>query len=67
VLVVPGLLNDVVRARPLATMDRPHDLPVERKGDDLHIGLGLVSGPGPVPDEVIALDIAGAPRVKPTK
>ena len=63
VLVVPGLLNDVVRARPLATIGRPHDLPVERKGDDLHIGLGLVSGPGPVPDEVIALDIAGDPDV----
>jgi alpha-L-fucosidase len=64
VLVVPGLLNDVIRARPLATLDQPRDLRVERKGDDVRIGLGLASGPGPAPDDIIALDIAGAPRVK---
>jgi alpha-L-fucosidase len=67
VLVVPGLLNDVVRARPLATIHQPFDLPVERRGDDVRIGLGLVSGPGPAPTELIALDIVGEPRVKPTK
>jgi hypothetical protein len=64
VLVVPGLLNDVIRARPLATIDAPFELRVERKGDDVIVGLGLASGPGPAPDEVIALDIAGKPRVK---
>jgi alpha-L-fucosidase len=67
VLVVPGLLNDVIRARPLVTIDTPFDLRVERRGDDVRIGLGLASGPGPAPVDVIALDIAGAPRVKPTK
>jgi alpha-L-fucosidase len=64
VLVVPGLLNDVIRARPLATIDSPFDLQVERHGDDVRIGLGLVSGPGPGPHDVIALDIAGGPRVR---
>jgi alpha-L-fucosidase len=63
VLVVPGLLNEVRRARPLTTIDRPFELQVERKGDDLHIGLGLVSGPGPAPDDVIVVDIAGDPDV----
>jgi alpha-L-fucosidase len=67
VLVVPGLINEVVRARPLATINQPFDLPVERRGDDVRIGLGLVSGPGPAPTELIAIDIVGAPRVKPTK
>ncbi len=67
VLVVPGLLNDVVRARPLATVDQPQDLRVERKGDDVRIGLGLMSGPGLVPDDVIVVDIAGAPRIKAQK
>ena len=68
ILVVPGLLNEVRRARPIATAGTPIDLRVERQGDDLRIGLGLGSGPGPAPDDVIVLDIAGAPRVKaPTK
>ena len=67
VLVVPGLLNEVVRARLLATSNQPFDLPVERRGDDVRIGLGLVSGPGPAPTELIAIDIVGAPRVKPPK
>jgi len=64
VLVVPGLLNEVRRARPLATINKPFDLQVERHGDDVRIGLDLVSGPGPGPHDVIALDIAGGPRVK---
>jgi alpha-L-fucosidase len=64
ILVVPGLLNEVRRARPIATVDKPSDLRVERKGDDVHIGLGLASGPGAAPDDVIVLDIAGEPRVK---
>jgi alpha-L-fucosidase len=61
VLVVPGLLNDVRRARPIATLDRPYDLPVERKGDDVHITLGPVTGAGggPAPEDVIVLDIEG--------
>jgi alpha-L-fucosidase len=63
VLVVPGLLNEVRRARPLATIDQPRDLAVERKGDDLHIGLGPATGPGPLPDDVYALDIVGEPDV----
>jgi alpha-L-fucosidase len=63
VLVVPGLLNEVRRARPLATINQPRGLPVERKGDDLHIGLGLATGPGPLPDDVYALDIVGEPDV----
>jgi alpha-L-fucosidase len=67
ILVVPGLLNEVIRARPITTTNQPYDLPVERKGDDVHIGLGLMSGPGPAPDDVIVVDIAGAPRVKAQK
>jgi alpha-L-fucosidase len=63
ILVVPGLLNDVRRARPIATVDKPFDLRVERQGDDVHIGLGLASGPGAAPDDVIVLDIAGDPDV----
>jgi alpha-L-fucosidase len=64
ILVVPGLLNDVRRARPMATAAQDADLRVERKGDDVHIGLGLASGPGAAPDDVIVLEIAGEPRVK---
>jgi alpha-L-fucosidase len=67
VLVVPGLLNHVRRARPMTTVDTPFDLPVERKGEDLHISLGLITGPGPALDDVIVVDIAGAPRVKTQK
>jgi alpha-L-fucosidase len=67
VLVVPGLLNEVRRARPLATINQPLDLPVERSGDDVTIRLGLHSGPGPASGELIALDIVGEPRVKPAK
>jgi len=63
ILVVPGLLNDVRRARPMATSTQPSDLRVERKGGDVHIGLGHAPGAGPAPDEVIVLDIAGSPRV----
>jgi alpha-L-fucosidase len=65
VLVVPGLLNEVRRARPLSTIDKPFDLHVSRQGDDLRIGLPLVTmpGTGSVPDEVIALDIVGEPDV----
>ena len=62
-LVVPGLLNDVRRARPIAGIGQPHDLRAERHGDDVHIGLGLLSGPGQALDEVIVLDIAGEPDV----
>jgi alpha-L-fucosidase len=67
ILVVPGLLNEVRRARPIATVGQQSDLRVNRRGDDVLIGLGLASGPGPAPDDVIALDIAGEPRVKPPK
>ena len=67
ILVVPGLLNDVRRARPMATIAQPYDLRVERQGDDVHIGLGLMSGPAPAVDEVIVLDIAGTPRVQAQK
>jgi alpha-L-fucosidase len=63
-LVVPGLLNDVRRARPMATAAQAAHLRVERKGDDVHIGLGLAPGPGASPDDVIVLDIAGEPRMK---
>jgi alpha-L-fucosidase len=63
VLVVPGLLNEVRRARPLAAINQPRDLPVVRKGDDLHIGLGPTTAPGPLPDDVYALDIVGEPDV----
>jgi hypothetical protein len=65
ILVVPGLLNDVRRARPMTTVDKPFDLPIERKGDDVHISLGLVpaADPGPAPDDVIVLDIEGDPDV----
>ena len=63
ILVVPGLLNEVRRARPIGTVDKALDLRVGRHGDDVHIGLGLVPGPGPAPDDVIALDIAGEPDV----
>jgi alpha-L-fucosidase len=65
VLVVPGLLNEVRRARPIATLGRPHDLPIERRDDDLHINLGPATGAGsgPSPDDVIVLDIVGEPDV----
>jgi len=63
ILVVPGLLNEVRRARPIATVGQQSDLRVDRRGDDVLIGLGLASGPGPAPDDVIALDIAGEPDV----
>ena len=63
ILVVPGLLNDVRRARPMTTIDKPFDLPVERKGDDLHISLGLASGPGAAPGDIFVLDVAGEPDV----
>ena len=64
ILVVPGLLNEVRRARPMATIDQPYDLRVERHGDDVHVGLGLMTGPEPQPDDVITLDIAGVPDVR---
>jgi alpha-L-fucosidase len=67
-LVVPGLLNDVLHARKLPPGPTPFDYMIERKGDDVHIGLGLVTSISAMPaDEVIALDIVGEPRVKPTK
>jgi alpha-L-fucosidase len=67
-LIVPGLLNDVLHARKLPPGPTPFDYMIERKGDDVHIGLGLVTSISARPaEEVIALDIVGAPRVKPTK
>jgi alpha-L-fucosidase len=62
-LIVPGLLNEVRRARPLATVNERFDLRAERHGDDIHIDLGLVSEPGPAHGDVIALDITGEPDV----
>jgi alpha-L-fucosidase len=62
-LVVPGLLNEVRFARPIGTVEKPFDLPMTRDGDDLTIGLGLASGPGPAPGDVIVLDIVGEPDV----
>jgi len=67
-LIVPGLLNDVLHARKLPLRPTPFDYMIERKGDDVHIGLGLVTYISAMPaDEVIAVDIVGEPRVKPTK
>jgi hypothetical protein len=49
----------------MATAAQAADLRVERKGDDVHISLGLVpaADPGPAPDDVIVLDIEGDPDV----
>ena len=67
-LIVPGLLNDVLQARPLAAGPTPFNYMIERRGDDVHVGLGLKTSISRMPAvEVIALDIAGEPRVKPTK
>jgi alpha-L-fucosidase len=65
-LIVPGLLNDVRGARPLVFAGGPSGLRVERRGDDVRIGLGLTSGlgGGPAAHDVIVLDVSGAPRVK---
>jgi len=63
VLIVPGLLNQVRFARPLASVRSPYNLPVTRQGDDLRIALGAPSGTAPAIDEVFVLDIAGEPDV----
>jgi len=63
VLVVPGLLNDVKLARPLATLRSPYNLAVTRQGDDLRIAIGPPTGRVPPADEVFVLDIAGEPDV----
>jgi alpha-L-fucosidase len=55
----------VRRARPITTADQPFDLRVERRGDDVHVALGLLQtwkGEPPI-DDVYVLDIAGEPDV----
>ncbi|MEW5983516.1 MAG: alpha-L-fucosidase [Acidobacteriota bacterium] len=63
VLVVPGLLNGVLHARPLGALSRRANLDVVREGDDLRITLSPVLGTSSAPEEVVVLDIAGEPDV----
>jgi alpha-L-fucosidase len=65
VLVVPGLLNDVRQARLLTAAGRPVSLVVDRRGDDLHVGLGGTRTweAGSPMHDVVVLDVAGEPDV----
>ena len=63
IVVVPGLLNDIRFARPLAAVRSPYNLAVTRQGDDLRIAIGPPAAATPAIDEVFVLDIAGEPDV----